>query len=170
MNNLQEKMGMWRKARAMADKLEEEIVQEAQQMMDAGTTQPGDTIVWDGAQLTYTADTAKIGRPKLATAATLADLLDEYLASLPDEWEVITMLVAAKAQPAVAAALAEQAELPAHKPATLTVALATVLDRRSFAVYLPRQAALRLVLLLSASDDDEPDSLQSLIKPQLNMG
>lgn len=138
----------------------------------AGTTTTERTVTKSNGQ-SYTMDTAKIGRPKMADTDTLADLLDEYLASLPDEWDVVNMLVAAQQKPPIAATLAEQAELPAHKPVTLTGAITAVLLRRTVAVYLPRQSAQALVLLLdslSASYRSEKDSLLSLIKPQIDCG
>lgn len=120
----------------------------------------------------YTMDTAKIGRPKMADQATLAALLDEYLTSLAEE-RAIPLLVAALSNPAIAAALVEQAELPAHKTATLSGALSAVLSQRAVALYLPHQLAQALVLLLEnlpASYRAETASLLSLVKPQTQCG
>jgi hypothetical protein len=139
----------------------------------AGTSATTERTVTKSNGQSYTIDTAKIGRPKMASVEVLAALLDEYLTSLPDEWDVVNMLVAAQQKPPIAATLAERAELPAHKPATLTSAITAVLLRRTVAVYLPRQSAQMLVLLLdslSASYRDEKDSLLSLIKPQIDCG
>lgn len=114
---------------------------------------------------TYTMHTEKIGRPRQAKPEELADLVTAYLDAVyaDDPDGAVGILVAAEATPAVAQALAEQADLPTHTPGALTQALTQVANQRAITIRLapPKAQALLALLRLHAPD------LVDLVEPQV---
>ena len=75
----------------------------------------------------------------------------------------VQVLAAASALPAVAEALAEQADLPTYKPAALTEAIEKVVKQRAITIRLSPEAAQALLEVLR----EHAPALAELIGPQV---
>lgn len=117
---------------------------------------------------TYTMKAANIGRPKQASPEELATAVEEYLDAAydGDATGAVQTLVAAERSPEIAQALAEQADLPVHKPAVLTAAIERVARQRAVTIRLSPEAAQALAAILQ---EHAPD-LAGLIVPQIEGG
>lgn len=114
---------------------------------------------------TYEMNATNIGRPKQAKPEELAQAVEEYLDAAYDDDAngAVQVLAAASALPAVAEALAEQADLPTYKPAALTEAIEKVVKQRAITIRLSPEAAQALLEVLR---EHAPD-LAELIGPQV---
>lgn len=114
---------------------------------------------------TYEMNATNIGRPKQAKPEELAQAVEEYLDAAYDDDAngAVQVLAAASALPAVAEALAEQADLPTYKPAALTEAIEKVVKQRAITIRLSPEAAQALLEVLR----EHAPALAELIGPQV---
>lgn len=114
---------------------------------------------------TYEMNATNIGRPKQAKPEELAQAVEEYLDAAYDDDAngAVQVLAAASALPAVAEALAEQADLPTYKPAALTEAIEKVVKQRAITVRLSPEAAQALLEVLR----EHAPALDALIRKQV---